>query len=90
MTVTVPLLGIVAILDEAVKVPTTPVIENCVTVNVVFASGSESLVKTFTVIGVSSGVVLLSSFTAIGLSFNAVTLIFKFAFAVPPCPSLIL
>ena len=50
---------------------------------------SESLVKTLTVTGVSSGVVLLSSFTAIGVSFTAVTVIDKFAVAVPPFPSLI-
>ena len=64
---------------------------NCVTVNTVPPpSGSESLVNTFTVTGVSSGVTLLSSLTAIGLSLIAVTVIFKFPIAVPPLPSLIL
>ena len=86
-TVKVPLPGIVAV---DVNVPVIPVMVNCVTIKVVLPSGSESLVNTFTVTGVSSGVTLLSSLTAIGLSLIAVTVIAKFAFAVPPCPSLIL
>ena len=87
-TVNVPLPGITAV---EVKVPVIPAMVNCETVKTVPPpSGSESLVNTFTVTGVSSGVTLLSSLTAIGLSFTAVTVIDKFAFAVPPCPSLIL
>ena len=84
--VIVPLPGIVA---HDVKVPAIPSMVNCVIVKVVPPSGSESLVNTFTITGVSSGVVLLSSFTAIGVSFTAVTVIDKFAAAVPPFPSLI-
>ena len=85
--VIVPLPDIVA---DDVKVPAIPSMVNCVIVKVVPPSGSESLVNTFTVTGVSSGVVLLSSLTAIGLSLTGVTVIVRFAFAVPPCPSLIL
>ena len=83
--VIVPLPGIVAV---DVKVPEMPSIVNCVIVKVVLPSGSESLVNTFTVTGVSSGVVLLSSLTAIGLSFVGVTVITKSPLSVPPLPSL--
>ena len=81
----VPLPGIVAV---DVKVPAIPKIVNCVIDKVVPPSGSESLVNTFTVTGVSSGVVLLSSLTAIGLSFVGVTEITKSPLSVPPLPSL--
>ena len=84
--VKVPLPGITA---EEVNVPVIPAMVNCVITKVVLPSGSESLVNTFTVTGVSSGVTLLSSFTAIGLSLVAEIVIFKFPMAVPPCPSLI-
>ena len=53
-TTIVPTPGMVADVP-AVNVPVTPKIVNCVTV-IGLASGSESFVKTFPEIGVSSGV----------------------------------
>ena len=86
MTTIVPTPGMVAICP-AVNVPVTPKTVNCVTV-IGLPSGSESFVKTFPEIGVSSGVTKLSSFTVIGESLTAVTVIANVPVSVPPSPSL--